>query len=369
MGRPHRHLRLFRGSLPDEQVELPPGELGDLLINLVTTDADRMGEHYSTQGNDRNLGGATSDVNNHAPSRFVNRQSRTNRGGHRFFNEVRLAGTSIHRGILYRALLDFCYARRHTDDDPGTRSDRETVMDLADEIPKHVFDGFEVRNDPVTQRTDSHDVRRRASDHSLGFGANRQDAAGSLVHRHNRGFGDHHTLVSDIHQGVCGPEINANVLGKQTKERAQRTGHHSARRERSGKRMYIKGGPSEAYFHQGRWGGEASPLQRPQVRSNAWGLADRTIDRDGRFVASSERSRGSDARLASVPLTVPQSRGQTLLPTSCYSEAYFHQGRWGVPSEAYFHQGRWGVGNVASGGINCRYAHEVHTPHRTVPAC
>ena len=106
------------------------------------------------------------------------------------------------------------------------------------------------------------------------------------------------------------------------------------------------GVPSEACFHQGRWGVPSEAY----FHQGRWGVPSEACFHQGR--------RG-------VPSEACFHQGRWGVP----SEACFHQGRWGVPSEACFHQGRWWCGKPASGGINCRYAREVHTPHRTVPAC
>ncbi|CAB4671555.1 unannotated protein [freshwater metagenome] len=54
-------------------------------------------------------------------------------------------------------------------------------MNFLNEVSKHAFGRVEVGDDTVLERADSDDIARGATDHALGFRANRQDAAGVVV--------------------------------------------------------------------------------------------------------------------------------------------------------------------------------------------
>ena len=53
----------------------------------------------------------------------------------------------------------------------------------------------------------------------------------------------------------------------------------------------------------------------------------------------------------------------------CQAKRIFIRGDGVCQAKRIFIRGAGVWGEPASGGINCRYAREVHTPHRTVPAC
>ena len=59
-------------------------------------------------------------------------------------------------------------------------------MNFLNEVSKHAFGSVEVGDNAVLERADSDDVARGATDHALGFGANRQDAAGVVVDGNHR---------------------------------------------------------------------------------------------------------------------------------------------------------------------------------------
>src|SRR5437764_1769 len=81
--------------------------------------------------------------------------SSVDRCGHRLFDEIRLTRAGAERRFLDGALLDTCHARRNADDD--ARMCEAMLMDLLDEVPKHLLGHVEVGDDAVLQRPDRSD--------------------------------------------------------------------------------------------------------------------------------------------------------------------------------------------------------------------
>src|SRR5205823_656927 len=99
------------------------------------------------------------------------------------------------------------------------------------------------------------DVSRRATQHSFGLFADGQNVGGARLNRHDRGFSQNNPPITDIDQGVGGPEVNPNVIGKQAFKLCEHelcpppavllpgsslTGAHLMSREPSGSRLFDK---------------------------------------------------------------------------------------------------------------------------------
>src|SRR5690606_40543421 len=79
------------------------------------------------------------------------------------------------RALLARALLDLGGPEGDTNDDARLHQ-RAAVVRTRDEVAKHRFGDFEVRDDAVTQGANRLDVPRRAAEHVLGLAADGQDS-------------------------------------------------------------------------------------------------------------------------------------------------------------------------------------------------
>src|SRR5262249_7386609 len=96
------------------------------------------------------------------PGGSMIRRAGAQRGGHRLFDQVGLAGAGVEGGVVDGALLDLGDTARDADYDARPR-DAEAVALVhgADEVVQHALRDVEVGDDAVFQRTHGNDVRRR----------------------------------------------------------------------------------------------------------------------------------------------------------------------------------------------------------------
>ena len=93
VGRSKCDLDLFRGAFAQRQAVLLLDEGDDRLVELVSTDANRLAGHDPTERDNRDFGRATTDVDHHVAGRLVDRQARADRCRHRLLDDVGLAGS------------------------------------------------------------------------------------------------------------------------------------------------------------------------------------------------------------------------------------------------------------------------------------
>ncbi len=208
------HLDRFRGALADQQVVGLLDVLDDRIVHLVAGDADRLAVDDAGERDDRNVGRAAADVDDHVARRLGNRHAGTDRRGHRFLDEIPLAGLGAVGAVLDGALLDLRDLRGDADDDAGPDPD-VPVVGFLDEVGQHLLGDLEVGDDAVLHRLDGHDVARRAPEHLLRVLADRLDAAVDLVDRHDRGLVDDDALASRVHAGIGRAEIDCEIARKQ----------------------------------------------------------------------------------------------------------------------------------------------------------
>ena len=116
-GRAEGDLDLFGGALAEGEAVLLLDELDDRLVELVAADADRLAGDDAAERDDRDLGGAAADVDDHVAGRLLHGQAGADGRGHRLLDDVGgLAGAGVLGRLLHGALLDAGDARRHADD-------------------------------------------------------------------------------------------------------------------------------------------------------------------------------------------------------------------------------------------------------------
>ena len=104
---PSAHLHLFGGALAEREAVLLLDELDDRVVELVAADADRLARDDAAERDDRDLGGAAADVDDHVAGRLLHGQAGADGRGHGLFDDVgRLAGAGVLGGLLHGALLD-----------------------------------------------------------------------------------------------------------------------------------------------------------------------------------------------------------------------------------------------------------------------
>ena len=164
----------------------------------------------AAEGDDRDLGGAAADVDDHVAGGLVHGEPGADRGGHRLLDDVDPAGAGLVAGLLDGALLDGGDAARHADDHPGL-GEVAAAVHLLDEEPQHLLGRLEVGDDAVLERPDRGDVVGGAPDHPLGLVADGEDLAGGGVERDDAGLVEQHALAADVDEGVGGAEVHGHV--------------------------------------------------------------------------------------------------------------------------------------------------------------
>src|SRR6202035_4166873 len=172
-----------------------------------------MGDHHARQGDDRNLGGATTDVADRVAARLGDRQARADGGREGLVDEPPLPRTRGYRGLRHRAPLDRGHARRDADHDLGLE-DPLAALHLADEVVEHALGDHEVRDDTLAHRPHDLDRVGRAPDHLLRGAADGQDASAVAVDGDEGGLVDDNPLPLDVNQDSRRTKVNPDLLGK-----------------------------------------------------------------------------------------------------------------------------------------------------------
>ena len=212
-------LDLLGGLLADEQLVVALDVVDDRLVHLVAADAQRLRDDDAAERDDRDLGRAAADVDDHVPGRLCDGETGADRGRHRLLDEIRLARARGERRLLDRALLDARDAGRHADDDARVRE--AVLVHLLDEVAQHLLGHVEVGDDAVLQRTDRLDRPRRATEHPLRLDADGVHLAGALVDRDDRGLREHDPAPADVDERVRGAEVDGHVTATETCHRGK----------------------------------------------------------------------------------------------------------------------------------------------------
>ena len=182
---------------------------GDRVVHLVAADADRGRDHDAAQGDDRDLGRAAADVDDHAAGGLLDREIGADRGGHRLVDQHRPPGARRLGRLADRALLHLRDPARHAEDDARRR--HAPAERLLDEVVQHRLGHLEVRDHAVAKRPDRPDRGGRAADHLLRVGADRVDVAGRVVDRDDGRLEEDDPLAADEDDGVGGAEVDRHV--------------------------------------------------------------------------------------------------------------------------------------------------------------
>jgi hypothetical protein len=84
-------------------------------------------------------------------------------------------------------------------------------VNLLNEVPKHLFANVEIGNDTVTQRPDGLDMRRRAANHALGFGAHGNGPTVFDVDSNYRRLVENDAFAADVHERVGRTQIDSHI--------------------------------------------------------------------------------------------------------------------------------------------------------------
>ena len=218
-GRADLELDLLGRLLADEELVLLLDVVDDRLVHLVAADAERLRDDDAAERDDRDLGRAAADVDDHVPGRLGDGEPGADRGRHRLLDQVGLARARGERRLLDRALLDARHARRDADDDARVRE--AVLVDLLDEVAEHLLGHVEVRDHAVLERADRGDRAGRAAEHALRLDADRVHVARPLVDRDDRRLREHDPAAADVDQRVRGAEVDGHVATAEACHRAE----------------------------------------------------------------------------------------------------------------------------------------------------
>ena len=181
------HLDALGAALADQQVELPADGRNDRLVHLVAADPDGLADDDAGQRDDRHLGRAAADIDDHVARGLGDRQAGADRCGHRLFDQIDLARSCGERRVADCSLFDLGDARGNADDD-ARLDEGAPVVGPHDEVAEHRLGDLEVGDHPVLHGAHSDDVTRRPAEHLFGLSSDGQHllAAGcAALHRHN----------------------------------------------------------------------------------------------------------------------------------------------------------------------------------------
>src|SRR5690606_32879219 len=206
-------LDLLRGRLTDQQVVVLAHELNDRDVQFITTRSDGGVAHDARQGDDRDLGGATADVDHHVAGRRIDRQPDSDGRCHRLGDHEHLLGPGTERAVTHCKLLDFRDPAGNTDDDARLHLEQVILDDERQEVAQHLLGDVEVGDHAVLHRTHRDDCLGCSPEHALGLEADALDLLRFAIDRHHRGLVEHDSLALYIDEGVRGTEIYGDLIG------------------------------------------------------------------------------------------------------------------------------------------------------------
>src|SRR3546814_682030 len=212
-------LDALGGRFTDQHVVLTTHVGNDRFVELVAADAHGFRIDDAVERDHRDFRGATADVDDHRAARLADRDAGAERGGDRFFDHPDLARTGVFDRLADRAAFDLGRAVWHADHDARHRTGHAAFLHLADEVLQHLLGDGVVGNDAVTQRAHRADVGRCATEHLLGFDADRLDLLGATrIHadRDHRRFIQDDAFVANVDEGIGRAQIDGQVIDKQT---------------------------------------------------------------------------------------------------------------------------------------------------------
>jgi len=188
VGRPDLDLDSLGGGLADEEVVGAAHVLDDGVVHVVAGDADALGGDDVGEAQDRDLGGAAADVEDHRALGLLDGQPDADAGGARLLDQVHLAGAGALGGVAHRLALHRGDAAGNGDYQPGLGQSRAVVY-LPDKVTEHLLGNFEVGDHTPLQRPDGLDGPGRLAQHVLGHHPHRvaveEDLVGSLPDGHH----------------------------------------------------------------------------------------------------------------------------------------------------------------------------------------
>ena len=85
-------------------------------------------------------------------------------------------------------------------------------------MAKHGLGDLEVGDYAVLEGTNGDNVTGGPAEHALGVVADGLDFIGAGLDRHHRGLAQDDAMTLDVDQGVGGPKVDSDIIGKKVSE-------------------------------------------------------------------------------------------------------------------------------------------------------
>ena len=181
----------------------------DSLIELVAGNADGLRHDDTAHGDNGDLGGAATDIDDHGAGRLLDRQVSTDSRGHRLLDQIGLAGTCLNRSLEHGALLDRRDTRGNAYDDARTRGPRIALLgSLINEVAKHGLGDIEVGDNAILERTHGHNVAGRTAKHTLGLDTDCKNALIVFVDGDDGRLANDDALAAHRDKRIGGAEVD-----------------------------------------------------------------------------------------------------------------------------------------------------------------
>ena len=193
--------------------------LEDGLVEFVAGNANGRRDDDAAHGDNRDLGRAATDIDDHGTRGLLDRQIGSDGRSHRLLDQVSLASAGLDGGLEDSALLDRGDAGRNADDHARTRRPRVAALGrLVNEVAKHGLGDVEIGDHAVLERAHGDDIAGRATEHALSLDADGENALVVLVDSDDGGLADDDALASHRDECVGGPQVDGKIATVLTKE-------------------------------------------------------------------------------------------------------------------------------------------------------
>ena len=205
------NLNAFSSTLTNEQIKHFANITYDSSINCVTASTNTFTYNNATQGNNCYFTGATTNIYNHAASSFLYRKPCTDCCSHRFFNQICFTRASFDGSIDNCTFFNFGYARRHTYQNTGTY-ERTATHCFFNKVLQHGLSNFVISNNTIFHRTDSNDITRSTTNHTLCFGTDSKHFVSINFYCHNGRLTNDDAFFLAMHQGISSTQIYTHII-------------------------------------------------------------------------------------------------------------------------------------------------------------
>ena len=180
------------------------------LVEFIPGNLYRFRHNDSVQRYNRDIRGASSDIDDHMTVRHRNIYARTDRRRNRLFDEVRLFRARLRRGIDNGALLDLRYPRRYTDN--NARLEKHGSARAPYEILYHSESDLILAYNTVPERSYSDYIARSPSEHLLCFPSDLQYPVSVFIYCNHGRLPQNDAFAFHINKHRRCSEVDSYVL-------------------------------------------------------------------------------------------------------------------------------------------------------------